>query len=185
MAEDPGAAADSHAWLRHAQEGEPAQPHTPWCMGCGPDAPAGYHLEVYLHEGEVHATYTFGSAHAGGPGLAHGGAVAAVCDDLLGHVLTGSGIPAVTRMLQVDYQRPVLLGEPHRITGRVEAVDGRKVWLVCEGLGPDGVVRFSARGLFIKIGLEHFLAGLSAEERERAQEKIEELRAAGKDVTAW
>lgn len=182
MAEDDAA---GHSWLRPVGEGERVVPHGPRCMGCGPNATAGYHLEAYRRGDAVVASFLFGPEHEGAPGLAHGGAVAAVCDDLLGHVLTGLGIPAVTRNLQVDYLRPVLLGERHDIAARLESVDGRKVWIGCEAKAPDGQRRFSARGLFIKVGLEHFLAGLSEDERERAKAQIEKLRAAGRDVSAW
>lgn len=166
-------------------EGARMPSHTPRCMGCGLDNPAGYHLAAYRRGDEVIAEYTFDQRHEGGPGLAHGGAVAAVCDDVLGHVLTLLGSPAVTRRLEVDYLKPVLLGETHRLVGRVEQVDGRKIWLTLEALAPDGQPRFTARGLFIKVGLEHFLAGLSPDERERAQAKLAELRERGEDVSAW
>jgi acyl-coenzyme A thioesterase PaaI-like protein len=111
----------------------------------------------------------FDSAHAGGPGLAHGGAVSAVCDDLLGHVLAIYEVPAVTRRLEVDYLAPVLLHEPHQLAARLIERDGRKCWVEGEATGPDGRVRFTARGLFVQVGLEHFLAGLSPEERARAE----------------
>lgn len=159
--------------------------HTPRCMVCGTENPAGWHLTAVRRGETVECTYTFDQRHEGGPGLAHGGAVSAVCDDVLGHVLTLLGQPAVTRRLEVDYLKPVILGEPHRMVGRVESVDGRKIWLAMEALAPDGQPRFTARGLFIRVGLEHFLAGLSPEEQQRAQAKIAELRERGEDVTAW
>lgn len=166
-------------------EGAPMPQHTPRCMVCGSANPAGYHLTAYRRGDEVVAEYTFDERHEGGPGLAHGGAVSAVCDDVLGHVLTLLGSPAVTRRLEVDYLKPVLLGETHTLVGRVERVDGRKSWLSLEALAPDGQPRFTARGLFIKVGLEHFLAGLSPDERDRAQAKLAELRERGEDVSAW
>lgn len=150
-------------------EGEALPPHMPDCMGCGPDAIAGFHLEVRRRGDEVVAAFAFDSTHAGGPGLAHGGAVSAVCDDVLGHVMGLHGIPAVTRRLEVDYLAPVLLHEPHEITARLDRRDGRKLWISGEGRGQDGRERFRARGLFVQVGLEHFLAGLSPEERARAE----------------
>jgi acyl-coenzyme A thioesterase PaaI-like protein len=141
----------------------------PDCMGCGPEAIAGFHLEPRRDGEDVIATYTFDSPHAGAPGLAHGGAVSALCDDLLGHVLVLHGVPAVTRRLEMDYLAPVLLHEPHELRARLVEKDGRKLWVTCEGRGPDGGERFRSRGLFVQVGLEHFLAGLSPEERARAE----------------
>lgn len=159
--------------------------HTSRCMVCGQDNPEGWHLTAFRRGEEVVCQFVFDQRHEGGPGLAHGGAVAAVCDDVLGHVLTLLGSPAVTRRLEVDYLRPVLLGEPHTMVGRIESTEGRKIWLTMEALASDGQPRFTARGLFIRVGLEHFLAGLSPEERERATAKLAELRERGEDVTAW
>lgn len=166
-------------------DGAPMPNHTPRCMVCGTDNPEGWHLTVIRRGEEVEAEYTFDQRHEGGPGLAHGGAVAAVCDDVLGHVLTLLGRPGVTRHLEIEYYRPVLLGEPHRMVGRVEQVDGRKIWIGMQALAPDGQPRFSARGLFIMVGLEHFLAGLTPQEQERARVALAALRERGEDVAAW
>lgn len=167
------------------EDGAPMPNHTPRCMVCGRENPDSWHLTAYRHGDTVTCEFTFEERHEGGPGLAHGGAVAAVCDDVLGHALMLLGQPAVTRRLEVDYLKPVLLGEPHTMVGRVERLEGRKIWLTLEALAPDGQPRFSAKGLFIQVGLEHFLAGLSPEERERAATKLAELRERGEDVTAW
>lgn len=75
-------------------------------------------------------------------GIAHGGFVSAVLDDASG-LSVGSTydrfVPQLTVRLQVDFLRPVLAGETHRVTGevvrrgrttsvadaRVESADGR------------------------------------------------------------
>lgn len=168
--------------------GTPLPPHHPHCLGCGPDNPAGQHLVAYRVGDGVASEHTFTTAQTGAPGLAHGGAVATLCDDLLGMVLTVHEIPAVTRTLSVDYLAPVVLGEPHRLWARLQTVEGRKLWLRTDGHGPDGTPRFAARGLFIRVGVEHFLAGLSDQERRRAGQTLadgEQSDRAGQDVTAW
>lgn len=154
-------------------------------MGCGPDATAGYHLVAYRHEEGVAAEYTFTQQHAGAPGLAHGGAVAAVCDDLLGHLLHLRNVAGVTRRLEVDYLKPVVLGETHRLTAELDNVEGRKLWGSLTAVGEDGRMRFRARALFIQVALEHFLAGMSPEEQVRAKAWLAEHRGLGEDVTAW
>jgi acyl-coenzyme A thioesterase PaaI-like protein len=154
-------------------------------MVCGPDAAAGYRLRPWLEGDEVVADFTFTEAQAGSPGIAHGGSVAAVCDDLLGHVLTSRRIAAVTRHLEIEYLKPVILGQQHRLVARLEADEGRKVWIRCEAYGEDGGPRFTARGLFIRVGLEHFLAGLPPDERERAQRKLAQLRRDDEELSAW
>ena len=134
-------------------------PHYPTCFGCGPEAQAGLHLQVRLDGEEVVADYTFGDAHSGAPGIAHGGTVAALVDDLLGYALYVVREPGVTRRLEVDYLSPVLVGTPYEVRGRVDRRDGRKLFCSCEGVAPDGTVAFRGTGLFVVVPLSHFAVG--------------------------
>ena len=131
-------------------------PHYPTCLGCGPDATQGFHLEVRRDGDEVVAEHRFEPRHSGAPGIAHGGAVATVVDDVLGFLLYLAGVPGVTRMLEVEYVKPVLVGVPYTVRGRVDERDGRKVWVSCSGRDAGGVEAFRAKGLFLAVGLEHF-----------------------------
>jgi acyl-coenzyme A thioesterase PaaI-like protein len=132
--------------------------HTPTCMGCGPDNPHGLHLVVYRSGDTVHADVTFDQRHIGAPGLAHGGAVAAACDDILGFTLWIAGTPAVTRSLTVEYLLPVPLHQPHRIAAHITAREGRALHVSGTGTGTDGVTRFTASAVFVEVSTEHFAA---------------------------
>lgn len=131
-------------------------PHYPTCLGCGPDAPQGYHLQVRRDGDEVVAEHVFEDRHSGAPGIAHGGAVATVVDDVLGFLLYVVRAPGVTRRLEVDYLKPVLTGVRYSVRGRLDSRDGRKVWVSCTCTDPDGVVAFRAVGLFVVVDLSHF-----------------------------
>jgi acyl-coenzyme A thioesterase PaaI-like protein len=163
--------ASASPWEVGVGEGQVLPPHQPTCMGCGPDAAAGYHLQAVRRGDEVVAEFTFSAQHAGGPGLAHGGAVAALCDDLLGHVLTLIEVPGVTRRLEVDYLAPVVIGDRHQLVARLVERGGRKMWIECEG-SHEGVIRFRARALMVRVDARHFLANLPPEERARAEEHL-------------
>ncbi len=132
--------------------------HTATCMGCGPDNPHGLHLRVYRSGDQVYSDVTFDERHIGATGLAHGGAVAAACDDLLGFTLWIAGTPAVTRSLTVEYLRPVPLHQPHRIVAHIVSRDGRALNVIGTGTGSDGVTRFTASAVFITVGTDHFAA---------------------------
>jgi len=138
-------------------------PHYPTCLGCGPDAPQGFHLQVRREGDEVVTEHVFEDRHGGAPGIAHGGAVATVVDDLLGYLLYVALVPGVTRHLEVEYLRPVLVGTRYVVRGRIESRDGRKVWVSCTGVAPDGTPAFSARGLFIAVDLAHFQVATSGD----------------------
>lgn len=131
--------------------------HTPTCMGCGPDNPHGLHVEVYRSADSVYADVTFDERHIGAPGLAHGGAVAAACDDVLGFTLWIAGTPAVTRSLTVEYLQPVPLHRPHRITAHISARAGRALHVAATGTC-EGVTRFTASAVFIVVDTAHFAA---------------------------
>ena len=137
-------------------EDGPLPPHYPTCLGCGPDAEQGYHLQVRRDGDEVVTEHVFERRHSGAPGIAHGGAVATVVDDVLGFLLYLEGIPGVTRMLEVEYVKPVLVDVAYTVRGRVDQRDGRKVWVSCSGRDADGVEAFRAKGLFLEVRLEHF-----------------------------
>ncbi|HEY8840409.1 MAG TPA: PaaI family thioesterase, partial [Candidatus Dormibacteraeota bacterium] len=53
-------------------------------------------------------------------GMAHGGIVALLLDEAVGWAAWHAGHPGVTGRLQVSYRRPLKLGEPIRIVGKVD-----------------------------------------------------------------
>jgi acyl-coenzyme A thioesterase PaaI-like protein len=131
-------------------------PHWPTCFGCGPDAEAGLHAVTRKVGDEVHCSYTFTARHEGAPGIAHGGAVAALVDDVCGGLLFVVREPAVTRTLNVEYLRPVLVGVTYDLVARVDRREGRKLFVACEGTDPDGRLTFRGGGLFLVVDLSHF-----------------------------
>lgn len=156
---------DHFARLRHGGvEREPGAlaPHYPTCFGCGPQAQSGLHLAVRREGEEVVTDHAFTVAQSGAPGIAHGGIVSALADDLLGFALYLVGEPGVTRRLEVDFLRPVLVGTTYAVRGRVDRRDGRKVFTSCAGTAPDGTVAFRASALFVVVPLAHFAVGLGS-----------------------
>jgi acyl-coenzyme A thioesterase PaaI-like protein len=113
---------------------------------------------VYRDGDLVYGDVTFDERHIGAPGLAHGGAVAAACDDLLGFTLWIAGTPAVTRSLTVEYLLPVPLHQPHRVAAHIASRDGRALHVMGTGTGSDGVTRFTASAVFITVSADHFAA---------------------------
>lgn len=136
--------------------GDPLPPHQPNCFGCGPANPAGFQLRCHATERGVAGSFRLDTRHEGGPGVAHGGVVAAVLDDLLGFLLYRIGRPMVTARLEIDYRRPVLLGIEAEAEAEIVSVDGRKVWTRGELRGPDAGILAEARGLFVQVPPDHF-----------------------------
>jgi len=137
-------------------------PHYPTCFGCGPESEYGLHVVNRAVGDEVHATYVFSDKHAGAPGIAHGGAVAALVDDVCGGLLFVVREPAVTRTLNVEYLKPVLVGVTYHLVARVERREGRKLFITCEGRDDSGTLVFRGGGLFLVVDLAHFDQGAGA-----------------------
>lgn len=143
--------------MRPADDGTvPA--HQPYCLGCGPENPAGMGLRMRIVDDRVLGKVTFDRRQEGAPGFAHGGAVSTVLDDALGSVLIVVGRPAVTASLTVDFRAPAFLDRDLEVEAWCERIDGRKLHLagrLCDG--PELVAE--ARALFVEVELEHFRRG--------------------------
>lgn len=136
--------------------------HLITCFGCGPDNPARLGIEPRFEHDRVVAELVFPPRFEGGPGLVHGGAIAAFFDDLIGFVAMAHGKPAVTARLEVNYLRPIPLGVTIRGEAWLSRVDGRKLWTEAAGFGPDGAPSVEVTSLFLQVGIEHFTAPLLA-----------------------
>ena len=134
----------------------PLPPHHQGCLGCGDGNPHGHRLQVRLERGVLRARHVFDERHAGAPGIAHGGAIATVLDDLFGFSAYLIGQPVVTGNLAIAYDRPVHVGAVCDLTARLERRDGRKLYLTAEGVDAAGGQLFTARALFLTVDIQHF-----------------------------
>lgn len=92
----------------------------------------------------------FNSAYQGPPGCVHGGFVAAAFDEVLGVAQSLSGAPGMTARLTVDYRNPTPLHRDLRFVGRLDRVDGRKIY--ASGACYDGEeLTAESEGLFVSM----------------------------------
>jgi acyl-coenzyme A thioesterase PaaI-like protein len=130
------------------------RPHWGSCFGCGPDA-AGLHL-TFAREGDVvRSPITLETRFQGAPGLAHGGIVSSILDDISGAIPVAIGQRAVTAKLEVDFTAPVVIGRPLVAEAWLESFEGRKIRIVSRLLD-DGTVLAVGRALFLTVPREHF-----------------------------
>ena len=144
--------------------------HVPWCFGCGTENEHGLHLVPRLDGDKVVADLRLAPWFVGGPGVAHGGAVAAFFDDLMGFVPVAHFAPAVTARFEIDFIRPVLLGAPLRAEAWLARREGRKLFAEGRGRDASGGLFVEARALYLAVGFEHFteaVAAMPAEQVER------------------
>lgn len=131
------------------QEHLPAGRRRPWgnpVIGLrNPIAPP---LQVHsVPEGRSESDFHCGPAYEGPPGLVHGGVVALILDQVLGHAVGAKGRPGMTGTLTLVYRQGTPLGDL-RVEAWVEREDGIKTWAKAQMIGPDGVTA-EAEGVFI------------------------------------
>ena len=141
--------------------------HDPACWGCG-DNPNGLHLPLPAEEGltEYEAYFHFDERHQGGPGIAHGGLVAAALDEAVGLLATWYAFPTVTARIFVRYRRPVEINTEFQLRAWLRDAHGLRLHV--DAAITDGSDTFAeCRAAMLQVPLEHFL--LTPEGRAAAQ----------------
>ena len=142
--------------------------HDPGCFGCG-DNPLGLRLPLPVAEGltEYETYFRFDERHQGGPGIVHGGFVAAALDEAVGLLATWYAFPSVTARIFVRYRRPVPINS--ELLLRAWLVDSTERRLHVDGSIGDGEEPLAkCRATLLHVPLEHFLQtpeGRAAAER--------------------
>jgi acyl-coenzyme A thioesterase PaaI-like protein len=131
--------------------------HDENCFGCGD--PAGLRMPLPTDEGAdaYEAFLRFEERHQGGPGIVHGGIVAAALDEAAGLLATWYRFPTVTARIFVRYRRPVPIDTELLARACVESARGRRIHVEAELVDGDEVLA-EARAAFLHVPLEHFLA---------------------------
>jgi acyl-coenzyme A thioesterase PaaI-like protein len=127
-----------------------------YCFGCGHDNPHGLKLIFFAgDDGSVWADWTPSRENEGFNGIAHGGIITTVLDEVMGWAVYHQQIWAVTGKLSVGFRRPVVVGEPTRATARITEVRGRKIQLTAELRRlSDGELLADSEAVFIKVSPE-------------------------------
>jgi len=129
------------------------------CFGCGEDNPHGLHLQFErIGPGEVESSVTLPEDLCGWRGVAHGGIVSLLLDEVtswcVGLCLGDRWF--VTRELKVRYLRPTPVGQPLKLSGRVMHDNEVTMDMVGEVRLADG--RLTARGWaqFVRLDEDRF-----------------------------
>lgn len=123
-------------------------------MACGKRNPRGFQLDLFLVDGRVETRWVVPEHAVGWPGLAHGGALSTLLDEVMTWVaIATTGRYHVTGEMTVRFLAPAAPGE--ELTVRGEVAEDRRRYLVCRGgiLGPGGPVA-RAEGRFFPVSAE-------------------------------
>jgi uncharacterized protein (TIGR00369 family) len=125
-------------------------PEHGFCFVCGSENPHNLGIHWFVDEkGVVSSEFTLTLAQQGPPGHAHGGASAAVLDEVMGAAIWQAGYTVAAASLNINYRKPVPLGQPLSTKGYITRRNGRKLYAHGEIYLPDGTVAVTGRGLYI------------------------------------
>ena len=132
------------------------------CFGCGQQNPIGLRLPFYEEAGgtgRVWAPWTPAREHQGFEGIAHGGLITTVLDEVMGWVLYQRHIWAVTGTITVRFRRPVELGVETRAVAWVVREASRKVDVAAElRRTSDDLLLAEATAVFVRVSEEQATA---------------------------
>lgn len=109
---------------------------------------------------EVHAEVLLGPALEGAPGRAHGGATAAMFDDVMGAIQRVSGLSGYTKTLDVSYLGPMPVTEVAHFRAFVAEQTERSFTVDAEARH-DGQIVATARGVFTLMTADRFVEAAS------------------------
>jgi len=125
-----------------------------YCFGCGQQNPIGLKLPFFEDgdTGRVWAPWTPAPEHQGFEGIAHGGLITTVLDEVMGWVIYRRQLWAVTGTIDVRFRKPVELGVDTRAVAWIVRETGRKIDVAAELRRPsDDVLLAEATAIFIRV----------------------------------
>ncbi len=123
------------------------------CYACGPDNVAGLRLRFEpVGSDGARATVTLGSHLQGYRGIAHGGIVMLLLDEVMAHAAGNAGDKVMTAAVTVRFRAPVFLGTPLTLEGRLVSRRGKILKLEGSLRDAAGALLASAEGSFASLG---------------------------------
>jgi acyl-coenzyme A thioesterase PaaI-like protein len=117
----------------------------------GRKSPYGFGIVFSVEEDKTITTKVIFDEHKqGGPGILHGGAIAAVLDEAMGVATFEYGKGGFTATMTINYHQPIPLFQEVTVRAWIEKSEGKKVFAACETLLEDGSLAVSGTGLFIE-----------------------------------
>ena len=145
-------------------------PHA--CFACGELSEHGMHLVLHVDGASSWTELKLPAAFQGWEGIAHGGIVATILDEVMAWALASADAWAVTARMTVEFRRPVVVGR--RIRGEGRLVERRHRLLSTAGRLIDaetGAVLATAEGTYVEV----------PEKRKRELQERYRFRAAAAD----
>jgi acyl-coenzyme A thioesterase PaaI-like protein len=123
-------------------------PHN--CFACGTLNSGGLGLVMHIEPGRSWTTVTLDRRFEGWEGVAHGGILCTILDEVMAWALVGADNWGVTARMSVDFRRPVEIGREIRAEGWTTAGRRRLVDTAGRIVDPvDGTILATATGRYV------------------------------------
>jgi len=121
------------------------------CFGCGQENKDGLKLSFSYSENKAWTETKLENKFQGFPGIAHGGIVTTLLDEVMANILMKKGLFAVTAKLEVRFKEPVPIEENILLAGEVdeEKSSSRLKYLSAWIEDEKGKVLAQAEGVFV------------------------------------
>jgi len=133
------------------------QSNSEMCFVCGLQNEAGLHVKFYTETpGNVRVDWTATEKYQGYPGHLHGGIAAALLDEVAGRTVLGATTFRffVTMKMELRYRKPVPIGVPLVIRGKLVKDRGRIAETRAAIHLPDGSIAVEAEVLVAEAPLQ-------------------------------
>lgn len=118
------------------------------CFVCDTTNPGGLQADLYRDADAIRCPFTFRIAQQGPPGHAHGGAIAALLDEIMGACAWLRRPEVLAVHLAYDLRKPTPLYQEVMAIGWVHSDGNRSVRVAAEIRLPSGAVAVQATGVF-------------------------------------
>ncbi len=123
-------------------------PHS--CFACGELNEHGLHLALHVEDGRCWTELTLDSRFQGWDGIAHGGIVCTILDEVRAWALVGLDAWGLTARMTVEFKRPVPVGAHLRAEGRMTEARRRLLTTTARLLdATNGEVLATAEALYV------------------------------------
>lgn len=130
-------------------------PHSHTCFVCGESNPRGLNLRFYADEHGASAPIQLSEEQMGYPGVAHGGVLMSILDELMGWAGTlQTGEFSVSAEINTRFLKPVPIRMPLTARAQMTARRGRVWYVQGEIVDDQSTVYVRATGKYVSIGKE-------------------------------
>ena len=132
------------------------------CFACGTLNTSGMHLDLHIERGRSWVELAYEPRFQGWDGIAHGGILTTILDEVMAWSLVGEDHWGLTARLAVDFKRPVSVGQAIRGEGWI-ARSRRRIF------DTEGTITDTATGDILVTAAGVYLAADDARKRELRQ----------------